>query len=30
MKAGKFKETDTVTIGNDTWATGNPVFKVHR
>lgn len=27
MKAGKFKETDTVTIGNDAWATGNPVFK---
>ncbi|WP_431613570.1 D-alanyl-D-alanine carboxypeptidase DacA [Enterobacter roggenkampii] len=27
MKAGKFKETDLVTIGNDTWATGNPVFK---
>ncbi|MFB4816778.1 D-alanyl-D-alanine carboxypeptidase DacA [Enterobacter hormaechei subsp. hoffmannii] len=27
MKAGKFKETDLVTIGNDEWATGNPVFK---
>lgn len=27
MKAGKFKETDQVTIGNDAWATGNPVFK---
>ena len=27
MKAGKFKETDLVTIGNDAWATGNPVFK---
>ncbi|BCZ53955.1 D-alanyl-D-alanine carboxypeptidase [Enterobacter hormaechei] len=27
MKAGKFKETDLVIIGNDAWATGNPVFK---
>lgn len=27
MKASKFKETDLVTIGNDAWATGNPVFK---
>ena len=27
MKAGKFKESDLVTIGNDAWATGNPVFK---
>lgn len=27
MKAGKFKETDLVTINNDAWATGNPVFK---
>ncbi|HFK5686602.1 TPA: D-alanyl-D-alanine carboxypeptidase DacA [Enterobacter hormaechei subsp. hoffmannii] len=27
MKAGKFKETDLVTIGNDAWVTGNPVFK---
>ncbi|HBL5320937.1 TPA: D-alanyl-D-alanine carboxypeptidase DacA [Enterobacter hormaechei] len=27
MKAGKFKETDLVTISNDAWATGNPVFK---
>ena len=27
MKAGKFKETDLVTSGNDAWATGNPVFK---
>ncbi|HGP4141686.1 TPA: D-alanyl-D-alanine carboxypeptidase DacA [Enterobacter roggenkampii] len=27
MKAGKFKETDLVTIGSDAWATGNPVFK---
>ncbi len=27
MKAGKFKETDLVTIGKDAWATGNPVFK---
>lgn len=27
MKAGKFKETDLVTVGNDAWATGNPVFK---
>ncbi|VAL32265.1 D-alanyl-D-alanine carboxypeptidase DacA [Enterobacter hormaechei] len=27
MKAGKFKETDLMTIGNDAWATGNPVFK---
>ena len=27
MKTGKFKETDLVTIGNDAWATGNPVFK---
>ncbi|MFQ8717946.1 MAG: D-alanyl-D-alanine carboxypeptidase DacA [Enterobacter hormaechei] len=27
MKAGKFKETDLVTIGNDAWATGTPVFK---
>lgn len=27
MKAGKFKETDLVTIGNDAWATGNPVFE---
>ncbi|WP_010428575.1 D-alanyl-D-alanine carboxypeptidase DacA [Enterobacter mori] len=27
MKAGKFKETDLVTIGNDAWATGNPVVK---
>ena len=27
MKAGKFKETDLVTIGNDAWATGNPGFK---
>ena len=27
MKAGKFKETDLVTIGNDAWATANPVFK---
>jgi len=24
MKAGKFKETDLVTVGNDAWATGNP------
>lgn len=24
MKAGKFKETDLVTIGNDAWATGKP------
>ena len=27
MNAGKYKETDLVTIGNDAWATGNPVFK---
>ncbi|MEA1064406.1 D-alanyl-D-alanine carboxypeptidase DacA [Erwinia sp. HR93] len=27
MKAGKFKESDAVTIGQDAWATGNPVFK---
>ncbi|MFH3491330.1 serine hydrolase, partial [Klebsiella aerogenes] len=27
MKAGKFKESDLVTVGNDEWATGNPVFK---
>ena len=27
MKAGKFKETDLVTVGNDAWATGTPVFK---
>ncbi len=27
MKAGKFKESDLVTIGQDAWATGNPVFK---
>lgn len=27
MKAGKFKETDLVTVGNDARATGNPVFK---
>lgn len=27
MKAGKFKESDLVTIGPDAWATGNPVFK---
>ena len=27
MKAGKFKESDLVTIGNDAWATGNPVFR---
>ena len=27
MKAGKVKETDLVTVGNDAWATGNPVFK---
>lgn len=27
MKAGKFKESDLVTVGNDAWATGNPVFK---
>jgi D-alanyl-D-alanine carboxypeptidase (penicillin-binding protein 5/6) len=27
MKAGKFKESDQVTIGKDAWATGNPVFK---
>ena len=27
MKAGKFKESDVVTIGNDAWATGNPVFR---
>lgn len=27
MKAGKFKESDLVTIGRDAWATGNPVFK---
>lgn len=27
MKAGKFKDTDIVTIGNDARATGNPVFK---
>ncbi|WP_024562102.1 D-alanyl-D-alanine carboxypeptidase DacA [Franconibacter helveticus] len=27
MKANKFKESDLVTIGNDAWATGNPVFK---
>ncbi len=27
MKAGKFKETDLVTVGQDAWATGNPVFK---
>ena len=26
MKAGKFKETDLVTIGNDAWATVNPLF----
>ncbi|MDR8279387.1 serine-type D-Ala-D-Ala carboxypeptidase, partial [Acinetobacter baumannii] len=22
-----FKESDLVTVGNDAWATGNPVFK---
>lgn len=27
MKAGKFKDSDVVTIGNDAWATGNPVFR---
>ena len=27
MKAGKFKDSDLVTIGNDAWATGNPVFR---
>lgn len=27
MQAGKFKETDMVTIGKDAWATGNPIFK---
>ncbi len=27
MKAGIFKETDLVTIGNDEWATGNQEFK---
>ena len=27
MKAGKFKESDLVTVGNDARATGNPVFK---
>lgn len=27
MKAGKFSESDVVTIGPDAWATGNPVFK---
>ncbi|MBW7982645.1 D-alanyl-D-alanine carboxypeptidase DacA [Enterobacillus tribolii] len=27
MKAGKFGENDLVTIGQDAWATGNPVFK---
>lgn len=27
MKAGKFTETDKVTISKDAWATGNPVFK---
>ena len=27
MKAGKFKETDLVTIGNDAWATGNPALR---
>lgn len=27
MKAGKFTEQDVVTVGQDAWATGNPVFK---
>ncbi|MGP3593933.1 D-alanyl-D-alanine carboxypeptidase DacA [Vagococcus sp. WN89Y] len=27
MKAGKFKDSDLVTIGTDAWATGNPVFR---
>ncbi len=27
MKAGKFTEKDVVTVGQDAWATGNPVFK---
>ncbi len=27
MKAGKIDQDDLVTIGNDAWATGNPVFK---
>lgn len=27
MKAGKFTAQDVVPIGNDAWATGNPVFK---
>ncbi len=27
MKAGKFTENDVVTVGQDAWATGNPVFK---
>ncbi|MGL4859125.1 MAG: D-alanyl-D-alanine carboxypeptidase DacA [Enterobacteriaceae bacterium] len=27
IKAGKIKDTDMVTIGNDAWATGNPAFK---
>ncbi|SFT48948.1 penicillin-binding protein 6. Serine peptidase. MEROPS family S11 [Kosakonia arachidis] len=27
MKAGKFKDSDLVTIGKDAWATGNPVFR---
>ncbi|MDF7680412.1 D-alanyl-D-alanine carboxypeptidase DacA [Enterobacteriaceae bacterium ESL0689] len=27
MKAGKFKDADLVSVGNDAWATGNPVFR---
>ncbi|WBM69612.1 D-alanyl-D-alanine carboxypeptidase DacA [Buttiauxella sp. WJP83] len=27
MKAGKFNESSIVTVGQDAWATGNPVFK---
>lgn len=27
VKTGKIKQDDTVTIGDDAWATGNPVFK---
>ncbi|EOE5320934.1 D-alanyl-D-alanine carboxypeptidase DacA [Providencia rettgeri] len=27
IKSGKIGENDIVTVGNDAWATGNPVFK---
>ena len=27
LKAGKIGQDDLVTVGQDAWATGNPVFK---